>query len=200
MSELASGLLERRGVAPPVAYATPLALEEVLSNVIRHGYTDGGRHEIERALRVGEGGVEVEVVDDGREFDPVTAPEPDLDLPLAERRAGGLGIHLLRAFASEIRHERLGGRNILRLRIRPRPSGPGIPAGRTGRAARDGDRRARPRSRGCAPRSRHGWPRCSRGGAEEIGRPGLPPGFDHPTPAPGSVQEALSSSPDRDPD
>ncbi len=52
-----------------------------------------------------------------REFDPVTAPEQNFDLPLAQRRAGGLGIHLLRAFVSEIRHERLGGRNILRLRI-----------------------------------------------------------------------------------
>ncbi len=117
VSRLASGLLERRGVAPQVAYATQLALEEVLSNVIRHGYPDGGRHEIELALRVGEGGVEIQVVDDGRAFDPATAPEQNLDLPLAERRAGGLGIHLPRAFVSEIRHERLGGRNFLWLRI-----------------------------------------------------------------------------------
>lgn len=117
VNELATELLERRGVAPRAVYATSLALEEVLSNVIRHGYQDGDAHEIALVLRVGGGGIELQVEDDGREFDPVTAPEPELDLPLAERRAGGLGIHLLRAFVSEIRYERLGDRNFLWLRI-----------------------------------------------------------------------------------
>lgn len=117
VNELANQILERRGVAERVVYATQLALEEVLSNVIRHGYQDGDRHEIALLLRVGECGVELEVVDDGREFDPVTAPEPELDLPLVERQPGGLGIHLLRAFVSEIRYERLGDRNFLWLRI-----------------------------------------------------------------------------------
>ena len=117
VNELATELLQRRGAAERVVYATQLALEELLSNVIRHGYPDGGRHEIDLVLRVGEDAVELELVDDGREFDPVTAPEAPLHLPLAELRVGGLGIHLLRAFVSEIRHERLANRNFLWLRI-----------------------------------------------------------------------------------
>ena len=117
VSELASGLLERRGIAERVAYATHLALEEVLSNVIRHGHLDENRHEIALVLRVGEDGVELQVVDDGREFDPVQAPEVELDLPLAERRAGGLGIHLLRAFTRGIRYKRHEDRNVLWLQI-----------------------------------------------------------------------------------
>lgn len=117
VNELANELLERSGVAQEAVYATNLALEEVLTNVIRHGYRDGKRHEIAVVMRVHEAGVELEVVDDGREFDPVTAPEVEVHLPLAHRRVGGLGIHLLRAFVSEIRYERLGGRNSLWLRI-----------------------------------------------------------------------------------
>jgi anti-sigma regulatory factor (Ser/Thr protein kinase) len=113
----ADELLERRGVESHVVYATQLALEEVLSNVIRHGYQDRGRHEIALTLRTHAGRVEIQVVDDGREFDPLSAPRADIDLPLVDRRSGGLGIHLLRAFVSELRYERRGGRNFLWLRI-----------------------------------------------------------------------------------
>lgn len=117
VSELANELLECWGAEERVAYATHLALEEVLSNVIRHGYRDGDRHEIEVVLRVRDGVVELEIVDGGCEFDPTRAPEADLHVPLAERRVGGLGIHLLRAFLREIRYERFEGRNFLWLRI-----------------------------------------------------------------------------------
>lgn len=115
--ELANAVLVRRGVGEAVVYATQLALEEVLSNVIRHGFQDGARHEITLVLRVGEGGVELQINDDGSEFNPMTAPKPKLDLPLALRPVGGMGIHLLRAFTREIRYERRGERNALSVRI-----------------------------------------------------------------------------------
>lgn len=115
--EFANEPLERHGAEEKVVYATHLALEEVLSNVIRHGYRDGNRHEIEVTLRMNQGVVELRIVDDGREFDPVQAPDPRLDGSLEQRQAGGLGIHLLRAFVSEMRYERRGNRNSLWIRI-----------------------------------------------------------------------------------
>lgn len=117
VNELANSLLERRGVAQETVYATNVALEEVLSNVIRHAFEDRKQHEISLHLRVGEGGVELWFVDDGREFDPLSAPAVDVRAPLEERTVGGLGIHLLRNLVSEIRYERAGGRNHLQLRI-----------------------------------------------------------------------------------
>ncbi len=113
----ASALLEQHGVAATALYATQLALEELLSNVIRHGYADNRRHDIALSIWVRESGVELEVVDDGREFNPVLAPDVALDVPLAERRVGGLGIHLLRRFVREIRYERRENRNCLWLRV-----------------------------------------------------------------------------------
>ena len=117
VSEVVNAFLEGRGVARKVVYATDLVLEEVLSNVIRHGYEDGSRHEI--ALAVGTDGtkVELQVVDDGRAFDPGSAPVPHSDLPLASRPTGGLGLQLLRTYVTEIRYERVGGRNRLWLRL-----------------------------------------------------------------------------------
>lgn len=117
VNELANSFLERCGIAPRTTYVTRLALEEVLSNVIRHGYADTRRHEISVRLRVDDGTVEFQIVDDGREFDPNSAPEVDLHASLEERKVGGLGVHLLRTMASEVRYHRTGGKNHLDVRI-----------------------------------------------------------------------------------
>ena len=117
VNQLANSLLERRGVAQETVYATNVALEEVLSNVIRHAFEDRALHEISLQVRVSENGVELRFVDDGRQFDPLSAPAVDIRAPLEERTVGGLGIHLLRSLVSEIRYERSGGRNHLQLRI-----------------------------------------------------------------------------------
>ncbi len=37
-------------------------------------------------------------------FDPLQVPPPDITLPLHERKAGGLGIHLMRQCVDEICH------------------------------------------------------------------------------------------------
>src|SRR5262245_57071816 len=73
VNDLATELLERCGIARPAVYATQLVLEEALSNVIRHGYPDQDSHEIALVLRVVKGGIELQVEDDGREFDPTQA-------------------------------------------------------------------------------------------------------------------------------
>jgi len=114
---LAGAFLERQQVEPHVLYATRLVLEEALSNVIRHGYADEERHEISVCLRVRGGSVELSVEDDGREFDPLSAREVDVRAPLEERPTGGLGLHLLRSMASEVRYQRTAGRNLLLVRI-----------------------------------------------------------------------------------
>jgi anti-sigma regulatory factor (Ser/Thr protein kinase) len=116
VNDLATDLLERHGFDDELIYAAQLALEECLSNVIRHGFEDRRRHEISLVLRVGDG-VEIQIEDDGREFDPLKAARPALDRPLAERRVGGLGIHLLRKYTREIRYARSEDRNRLWVRI-----------------------------------------------------------------------------------
>lgn len=56
--------------------------------------------------------------DDGRPFDPSSAPAPRLDLPLEERPLGGLGVHLARRVTDAIEYRRQDDRNILRMRKR----------------------------------------------------------------------------------
>lgn len=107
--------LRAAGVGAAVVGELRLVAEEGLSNVIRHAYADAAQHSIEVALEVGRGEVQLVFRDDGRPFDPLAAPAPDLDGPVEQRRAGGLGIHLLRRLVDRADYRREGDANVLRL-------------------------------------------------------------------------------------
>jgi anti-sigma regulatory factor (Ser/Thr protein kinase) len=101
---------------PDVTFRLTLALDEIVSNVIRHAFDDGAQHSIEVRLDVANGVVTATVEDDGVPFDPRDAPAPALDAPLEERQAGGLGMHLVRSTMDEIDYRRDGDRNVLTVR------------------------------------------------------------------------------------
>lgn len=98
----------RRGVAE-------VLVEEVLTNVVRHGGRDSRVTTIDVEVVLREEGLLLRVVDDGIEFDPLDAPAFDPLTPLERRTGGGMGIHLMRSFARNIHHERRDGRNRLEL-------------------------------------------------------------------------------------
>jgi anti-sigma regulatory factor (Ser/Thr protein kinase) len=100
---------------PTLLGSLALVIEEVVCNVVFHAYDDDHEHEIELRLAVEGDVLTLEVEDDGRDFDPLSLPAPDLGAPLPGRPVGGLGIPLIRRLMDEMRHERRGGRNRLTL-------------------------------------------------------------------------------------
>ena len=100
-------------LAPSVLYDLNLALEEAVTNIISHGYSDHREHEILVRIRVESGEVIAEVKDDAPAFNPLTVPDADVTTPLDERTAGGLGIHLMRKLMDEIEYQRLEDGNLL---------------------------------------------------------------------------------------
>jgi hypothetical protein len=84
------------------------------SNAINHGYDAGVRGEIAVRLRQASDRVVVEVEDDGRPFDPLQVPPPDLTCRW-RRPIGGLGIHLIRSLMDEVAYARHDGRNVLKM-------------------------------------------------------------------------------------
>lgn len=74
--------------------------------------------EVVISLTLDDGSVVLCVEDDGPAFDPLAAPEPDLDAPLEDRPVGGLGIHLLREMMDTLDYVRRDDRNRLILRKR----------------------------------------------------------------------------------
>ena len=91
-----------------------LAVEEMLSNVVRHGYA-GTEGPIFVRVRLDSLSVTVEVRDRGLHFDPRTARQPHLEVPLDERATGDLGIHLVRNAIDRIAYQRDGSENFLTL-------------------------------------------------------------------------------------
>lgn len=88
-----------------------MCLEEVLSNIIRHGCLPGQDYDIKVRYRILDGGIEVEVSDNAGAFDPLSLPPPDLTVPLEQRKAGGLGVFLVRKMMDEVYYEHRNGRN-----------------------------------------------------------------------------------------
>jgi serine/threonine-protein kinase RsbW len=88
-----------------------MCLEEVLSNVIRHGCRPGQDCSVQVRYNILPGGIEIEVSDAAKAFDPLSLPPPDLTVPLEQRRAGGLGVFLVRQMMDEVHYEHRNGRN-----------------------------------------------------------------------------------------
>ena len=103
------------GLAEEISFQVNLAVDELLTNTISYGYDDDEEHRIDLSLRLEGGTLVVEIADDGRAFDPLQAPEPDLGASLEERAVGGLGIYLVRKTMDGVAYRREGGRNVVTL-------------------------------------------------------------------------------------
>lgn len=95
-----------------------LVLEEILMNIISYGYDDDHRHEIEVTWWLDNDEFNMIISDDGRKFDPLLLPEPELTKTVEERTIGGLGIHLVKKMMCEITYVRENDKNILRMKKR----------------------------------------------------------------------------------
>lgn len=103
-------------VAGDIPLKLALALEEATANVIQHGFERmPGPHHLEVQLDIAADRITAVVIDNGRPFDPSTAPEPDLTLPLEQRDPGGLGILFIHRMVDRVEYRRADGHNRLRL-------------------------------------------------------------------------------------
>lgn len=96
-----------------------LAVDEALTNIIRHAYRNQRDRPIEvscwclcpTASRRSAGRLEILLVDRGRGVEPSQLR----GRPLDQVRPGGLGTHFIRASMDEVEYKRSAGRNRLRL-------------------------------------------------------------------------------------
>jgi anti-sigma regulatory factor (Ser/Thr protein kinase) len=112
----AEGFGRSRGLPSGERARLLIILEELFTNVVKHGYdnvTRSGR--IEVALAFDGKRVEIELSDDGRPFDPLSASLSNFDLPATQRVVGGLGLQILRFLTDDAKYFRRGDRNYLTL-------------------------------------------------------------------------------------
>jgi len=100
-------------VAMAIAYQLNLAIDELATNVISYGWDDPGPHQLHIKLSLTQDRLTLLMEDDAKPFNPLERDMPDLAAEIEDRPIGGLGIHFVREFASEVAYERIAGRNRL---------------------------------------------------------------------------------------
>jgi serine/threonine-protein kinase RsbW len=90
-------------VAPAAIPNIVLAVDEMVTNIIVHGY-QGRAGSIEIDVTTRGDALFVQLRDQAPPFDPTTMPPPDLSIPFDDRPPGGLGIYLTRKVMDEVQH------------------------------------------------------------------------------------------------
>jgi serine/threonine-protein kinase RsbW len=99
------------GMPEKSLYQLQIALDEMVSNVIKYAWPEGGAHDIEIRITARDDGIEVEIIDDGRIFDPRDAPKRDQPLPGQRPQPGGVGVQMTKQLVDRIGYARTGNRN-----------------------------------------------------------------------------------------
>lgn len=79
-----------------------VVFEELASNIIRHGFTQGSDQQIRISVMVDAEALTLVLEDDGRPFDPLARPAPAPLTDLASAPEGGLGIALVTRLAKHL--------------------------------------------------------------------------------------------------
>jgi len=115
IKELTKRMAEAAGFREGTPDRVALAVDEAATNVIEHAYHGAADRTFE--VRYEDRGPEfqIEVVDTGAMVDPRAMPRVDLDRYVAERRTGGLGVHLMEKIMDSVTFQRSARRNVCRL-------------------------------------------------------------------------------------
>lgn len=108
--------LDRDSLSPTVFSDLKLAIEEIFTNIVKHGLQEQQGAMITINLQVDDDAVQVEICDPGIAFNPLNAADPDLYIPLEERKLGGLGIFLVKQLMDNVSYRRDENRNILTIK------------------------------------------------------------------------------------
>jgi anti-sigma regulatory factor (Ser/Thr protein kinase) len=112
-------LTEKLGFSEPECRAVVLAVDEALTNIIRHAYKGNTERPIMatfRRVQAGRGGAREEAFEIVLEDRGVTVDRAQLcGRALEDVRPGGLGLHFIRESVDEVEFRRRSGKNQLRL-------------------------------------------------------------------------------------
>lgn len=89
-----------------------LYVEEIFVNVAHYAYAPN-IGDIEISCEVFADKIRVTFIDEGKNYNPLDKPDPDVTLSAAEREIGGLGIFMTKKLTDKIEYEYKDGKNIL---------------------------------------------------------------------------------------
>ena len=109
---LLSAWAELRGVNKKLLNSMDLMLDELITNIVLHGFEEAGETgHIKMKMEFDGELLKATVRDNAHSFDPFSVASADTTLTAEERGIGGLGVHFIRQMASAYRWRREGAYN-----------------------------------------------------------------------------------------
>lgn len=114
--ECTAGFAGRARLGPDPLRTVDFVVEELFTNMVKYSRESDAK--VRMDLQAIPGGVEVTLADfDVEPFDVTAAPEVDITLTAAERRPGGLGLHLIRKMVDSIEYQYAGRQSTITFRV-----------------------------------------------------------------------------------
>jgi anti-sigma regulatory factor (Ser/Thr protein kinase) len=88
-----------------------VALDEILSNIIKYAWPERSAHEIRLRMSAHDGRIEILIVDDGAPFDPRDHESREPPPPGTRPQPGGVGIQMVKQLVDSFDYARIDGCN-----------------------------------------------------------------------------------------
>ncbi|MFO7721863.1 MAG: ATP-binding protein [Bacteroidales bacterium] len=113
LTKFVDNLAEQWNLPDSLVMKLNLALEEAFTNIVNYAFSDDLFHPISVIFSKDNGLIRIELLDDGIAYDPTGMEDPDTQLPMSERKIGGLGIFLIKQMMDSVTYKREGDKNHL---------------------------------------------------------------------------------------
>ena len=110
-------LSEKMQLSARTSFSLDLVMNEALINIINYGFDDNQAHPITINIEDLPDELNVEIIDDGRPFNPLQKETPELAKSLEEASIGGRGIVLLKNYCKDMNYCYSEGTNRLLMTI-----------------------------------------------------------------------------------
>ena len=114
VTEFVEAELEKLACPMKTVMQIDVAIDEIYSNIVNHGYRDTpGPVTVKVVEKAEPHAVCIQFTDEATPYNPLTKEDPDISLPLEERGIGGLGIFMVKKTMDDVKYKYENGRNIL---------------------------------------------------------------------------------------
>ena len=100
---------EKAGLEPKEVHKLELAVDEACANVIEHAYGRDNTKKVSIRVTFDANSLRVDVIDNGKGFDPSAIEQAAVEKLLADRKSGGLGMRLMKKLMDEVHYEIIPG-------------------------------------------------------------------------------------------
>lgn len=109
--------LEDAGCPMLTQIAIDVAVEEIFVNISSYAYDQEiGVAVVQVEMLDDPLSVKITFIDNGKQYDPLAKPDPDITLGAKERKKGGLDIYMVKNSMDDMRYEYRDGKNILTIK------------------------------------------------------------------------------------